>query len=98
MSINTAKGLQQKELGLATVTQTTEQTLDQLFPEQEHEEKELKQAKDALGLLSFGFSDTELKTIVMEVEYLTEAWLDEFERKTFKGLTLKELLHEKGAK
>jgi len=97
MSINTAERLDQKELGLTTVTQTTEQTLDQLFPEQEHEEKELKQAKDVLGLLAFEFSDTEIKTIVMEVEYLTDTWLDEFERKTFKGLTLKELLHEKGA-
>lgn len=98
MSIQTAIGLEQKELGLVTIPQSTEQSLAQLFPEQKYEEKRLKQTKDALGLLGYELSAIELETVVMEVEFLTETWLDEFERQIFKGLTLQELLHEKGGK
>ncbi len=98
MSIQTAEGLEQKELGLASIPQTTEQTLDRMFPEQEREEKDLKLAKDALGLIAYELSPEELKTTVLEVEFLTETWLDDFERSIFNGLTLRELLHEKGAK
>lgn len=93
--MQTAIGLEQKELGLVTIPQSTEQSLAQLFPEQKYEERRLKQAKDALGLLGYGLSAIELETVVMEVEFLTETWLDEFERNIFKGLTLQELLHEK---
>ncbi|KKP87931.1 MAG: hypothetical protein UR93_C0027G0008, partial [Berkelbacteria bacterium GW2011_GWA2_35_9] len=41
---------------------------------------------------------TELNDVITEVEYLTESWLDEYERNIFDGLTLQELLHEKGAR
>ncbi len=98
MSMQTAMGLEQKELGLVTTLQSTEQSLEKIFPEQKYEEKRLKQAKDALGLLGYELSAIELETVVMEVEFLMETWLDEFERHIFKGLTLQELLHEKGAK
>ncbi len=43
-------------------------------------------------------SPEQLKNIITEVQFLTESWLDEFERQIFKGLTLQELLHEKGGK
>jgi hypothetical protein len=79
-------------------TLTTEQSLNNLFPEQKYSDKRIKQAKDALGLLAFEFSESELNNMVLEVESLTESWLDEFERQTFDGLTLQELLHEKRAK
>ncbi|KKS31113.1 MAG: hypothetical protein UU93_C0022G0009 [Candidatus Amesbacteria bacterium GW2011_GWA2_42_12] len=77
---------------------TTEQSLNNLFPEQQFFDKRIKQAKDVLGLLAFEFSESELNNLILEVESLTESWLDEFERQTFNGLTLQELLHEKGAK
>lgn len=77
---------------------TTEQSLNNLFPEQKYSDKRIKQAKDALGLLAFEFSESELNNLILEVESLTESWLDEFERQTFDGLTLQELLHEKGVK
>ena len=77
---------------------TTEQSLNNLFPEQKYSDRRIKQAKEALGLLAFEFSESELNNLILEVESLTESWLDEFERQTFNGLTLQELLHEKGAK
>lgn len=79
-------------------TLTTEQSLNNLFPEQKYSDKRIKQAKEALGLLAFEFSESELNNLILEVESLTESWLDEFERQTFNGLTLQELLHEKGLK
>lgn len=77
---------------------TTEESLNNLFPEQKYSDKRIKQAKEALGLLAFEFSESELNNLIFEVESLTEGWLDEYERQTFNGLTLQELLHEKGAK
>lgn len=77
---------------------TTEQSLNNLFPEQKYSDKRIKQAKEALGLLAFEYSESELENLILEVESLTESWLDEYERQTFNGLTLQELLHEKGVK
>jgi hypothetical protein len=79
-------------------TSSITQSLERIFPEQKQADKRIKLAKDALGSLSANFSETELGDVITEVEYLTESWLDEYERKIFDGLTLQELLHEKGAK
>ena len=75
---------------------TITQTLDVLFPEQERENKDIKEAREILGLLSKEFDDTQIKDLIAEVQFLTESWLDDFERSIFKGLTLQELFHEKG--
>lgn len=74
------------------------QAIQKMFPEQEREEKNIQLAKKSLGALATQFSPEKLKNVINEVEFLTETWLDEFERSIFKGLTLQELLHEKGAK
>lgn len=74
------------------------EAIQQMFPEQEREEKNIQLAKKSLGALATQFSSEELKNIINEIEFLTETWLDEFERSIFKGLTLQELLHEKGAR
>ena len=71
-------------------------SLDQLFPEQEYEEKNLQKAKEILGAVAQELSPEELKVAVTEIQFLVETWLDDFERGIFNGLTLKELLHEKG--
>lgn len=78
--------------------QTSVTSIQDLFPEQEYEEKSIQLAKKSLGVLSTEFSPEQLKTVITEVQFLTESWLDEFERRIFKGLTLQELLHEKGGK
>lgn len=78
------------------VTKTLEQSLDELFPEQKHEQKDIQKAKETLGSLAAEFSPEQLKDTIVEIKYLCESWLDEFERQIFKGKTLAELLHEKG--
>ena len=72
------------------------QALDVLFPEQERENKDIKEAREILGALSKELDDTQIKDLITEVQFLTESWLDDFERSIFKGLTLQELFHEKG--
>lgn len=75
---------------------TITQTLDKLFPEQEREDKDIKEAREILSLLSKEFDDQQIKDLITEIQFLTESWLDDFERSIFKGLTLQELFHEKG--
>jgi hypothetical protein len=77
---------------------TVAATLDAMFPEQEREDKNIQLVRKTLGLLAAEYSTEELIILINEVEFLTESWLDDFERKIFKGLTLQELLHEKGGK
>lgn len=79
-----------------TTSKTLSQSLNELFPEQQYEDKAVQRAKDILGDLVDNFTQQELKELVAQVQYLAESWLDDFEREVFNGLTLKELLHEKG--
>lgn len=79
-------------------TPSTTKTIQDLFPEQDYEEKNVQLAKKSLGTLSAEFTREQLESLISEVQFLTESWLDEFERQIFKGLTLQELLHEKGGK
>ena len=72
-------------------------TLDRMFPEQKREERTLQRAKSLLGELAKTLSPEELKVTLTEIQFLSDSWLDEFERKIFDGRTLTELLHEKGA-
>lgn len=71
-------------------------SLDSIFPEQKYNEKTLQKAKQVLGEITDEFSDVQLQEAVTEVQFLADCWLDEFEKKTYGGLTLQELLHEKG--
>ena len=70
-------------------------SIDDLFPEQRYD-KRIQKAKELLGPLSGAFTADQLKDIVTEIQFLCESWLDDFEQTIFNGLTLKELLHEKG--
>lgn len=79
-----------------TPTEPIETTLESMFPEQSYEEKDIKQAKEILGDLATEFTPQELKYELIKIQFLVESWLDEFERNTFQGKTLRELLHEKG--
>lgn len=72
------------------------ESLDVMFPEQKHQDKDLIKTKEVLGELSESFTDLQLKEIITDVDFLVENWLDEFEQEIFEGKTLKELLHEKG--
>lgn len=58
-------------------------------------DKDIEKAKKTLGQLVSNFTEEELKTIVTEMRFLVESWLDDFEKSTFNGKTLRQLLYEK---
>ena len=70
-------------------------SLDELFPEQKHEDRSIQEAKRILGRRADKFTQEQLKDTITEIKYLVSTWLDDFERELFEGQTLKELLHEK---
>jgi hypothetical protein len=101
--ITPAVGLLEKvgseSLNLPSTTETSKSindSLNEMFPEQQRDEKELKQSKEILGELAAAYKPEQLKDAITEIKFLTETWLDDFEREIFQGRTLKELLHEKG--
>lgn len=71
-------------------------SLDDLFPEQKVEEKNIQRAREILGDLAAELTPAQLKDAIVETQYLVSTWLDDFEREIFKGKTLQELLHDKG--
>lgn len=83
---------------LQTSSTSITDSLNDLFPEQLYENKEIQRTKEVLGEQAKSLSPEQLRDITTEVKFLVESWLDDFERQTFNGLTLKELLHEKGGK
>lgn len=78
------------------ITSGLNQALDDLFPEQQYDERDIQKAKEILGMKANEFTEVELKETISEIKYLAESWLDDFERKIFKKKTLNEMLHEKG--
>ena len=79
-------------------SKTLNKSLDELFPEQQYDKKIIQEAKKILGAIADEFTPDQLKDAVTEIQYLASTWLDDFERDAFDGLTLNELLHEKGAR
>jgi len=72
------------------------ESLDNLFPEQKYQENDIQEARKILRDTAVEFSEDQLKESINEAKFLVETWLDDFEREIFEGLTLQELLHEKG--
>ena len=72
---------------------STETLLNSLFPDQKREDKTIKQARAILGNLTEKFSMDELQQIIILFQYLSESWLDMYERELFDGKTLQELLN-----
>ena len=64
-------------------------TLDTMFPEQQHEDKTFKNVKEILG---DAYTDDETRSLIASFEYLVTNWLQEYEKKNFDNRTLKELL------
>lgn len=78
------------------ITPALRQSLDELFPEQKFEDKDIQKAKEILGPIASEFTPEQLRGSIIEIHLLAQSWLDDLERDIFKGLTLKEVLHEKG--
>ena len=53
-------------------------------------DKDLEKAKKILGETAKEMTDEQLKDQLVKIQYLTETWLDEFERQTLDGQTLAE--------
>jgi hypothetical protein len=62
--------------------------------EQTAEEARLQTARRNIGASITHLSDVELESYITEFMYLVESWLDEYERASFDGLTLKQLIQE----
>lgn len=58
-------------------------------------EKELAEAREKLGELVKDMSDEQLRDQVAATKYLSESWLDDFEKSIFDGKTLNEVISEK---
>lgn len=71
-------------------------SLNEMFPEQGYQEKTIQKTKEVLGVLAKDLSEENLRDIASEIQFLADSWLDDFEMEIFNGLTLNELLHEKG--
>lgn len=67
-----------------------EQLFNNLFLEPTGQSKASK-ARQILGSAVGKISDEELETFTAKLEYLTNSWLDSFEKQIFDGITLREL-------
>lgn len=64
-------------------------SLNEMFPEQNYENRAVKEAKEILG---DEYTSEEIKELTASFEYLITNWLEEYEKKTFSNKMLKELL------
>lgn len=87
---------QPEHLPLKNNPKPIKESLNSLFPEQEYSDKDFQKTKEILGPLAKNLTTAELRDVIAETQYLINSWLDDFERNIFDGLTLNELLHEKG--
>jgi len=66
-----------------------ENALQEMFPEQQYEDKIVLRAKEVLGK---DYSIEDVKSLITSFEYLITNWLEEYEKKVFDNKTLNELL------
>jgi len=58
------------------------------------EDVDIEEAREILGDTAKQLTDEQLKDICVEIQYLVETWLDDYERSIFGDKTLRELLGE----
>lgn len=68
--------------------------LNSLFPEQQREDKEVRQVKEILGNLVDRFDIEEMQVMISEIQYITTIWLDGYEKDILGGKTLKDILND----
>ncbi len=74
-------------------TQGTYDQINQLFNDQDQQQKTILEAREILGDSAKDITDEQVFDLVTEMQYLVDSWLEEFERKTFDGKSLNELLN-----
>ena len=73
---------------------TLENAFKAIFPQNSEQENNVIRTRRILGKTAQTLSDAQIETIVSEFQFLTNAWLDEFEKEIFSGLTLKEVINQ----
>ncbi len=66
--------------------------VNHLFNEKDQQEKSVQEARDILGESAKDLTDSDVYDLVNEVQFLVDTWLEEYERETFDGKTLNQLL------
>lgn len=70
-----------------------ESALNAILPTSE-DETNIIRTRRILSKTAESLSDEQIECMVTEFQFLINSWLDEFERDTFSGKTLKEVLQE----
>ncbi len=70
----------------------TYERLNQLFTEQDQQQRDILEAREILGDSAKDLSDSEVYDLINEVQFLVDSWLEEYERNVFDGKTLDEFL------
>ena len=78
--------------GLQSEKQGTYDKLNQLFSEKDYQQKIILETREMLGESAKDLTDSQVYDLTNEIQFLVDSWLEEFERKTFDGKTLNELL------
>lgn len=79
--------------GLKISSQGIYDQLNNLYSEQDKQQKLIREARDILGESASEITDAQVYELITEVQYLADTWIEEFERNVFDGKTLEELLH-----
>lgn len=66
--------------------------LNQELDTQEFQKKTILDTRHILGDSANSLSDEQIIDLVNEIQFLVDSWLEEFERKSFDGKTLNELI------
>jgi len=66
--------------------------INELFQDQDQQEKTILEAREILGEPARDLSDEQVFDLVNEVQFLIDGWLEEYERKVFDGKSLDEVL------
>lgn len=62
------------------------------FNEKNNEQRIVQEARDVLGESADKMDDEKVYDMVVEMQYLVDTWLEEFEKDVFDGKTLKEII------
>ncbi|MDO8618694.1 MAG: hypothetical protein Q7R49_01980, partial [Candidatus Daviesbacteria bacterium] len=74
-------------------SQGTYDQINQIFNDQDKQQKTILEAREILGDSAKELSDEQVYDLVNEIQYLVDSWLEEYERKVFDGKSLNELLN-----
>ncbi len=88
------KALPQPPINTPHPQAVLENAFKAIFPQNSEQENNVIRIRKILGKTAQTLSDAQIETIVSEFQFLTNAWLDEFEKEIFSGLTLKEVINQ----